>query len=261
MASAGRTDQEAILGSLARGGNVSYGMSPAMQELANLGLLPRRMPSYTPPRGFGQTLSNIAGVADRFNPQRAIGAIEERALTSGQSPWAQMMTQQQRLGQQKLAEQATQGVQGAQSAALSSLARKGGLSSGARERAVLGGQRNLQMGLQDVARQGAMDRLNIGIEDERQKLNLLQGLPGAYAQGTQTALSPWSEIARVGLGESELRNRTVQDLFNTQMQAYAATQTGRAMNPGGSQYQPQRYQSGTLYQPPLYQGAGSRMLM
>lgn len=109
---------------------------------------------------------------------QGLDALRQRGLAQGPSAWANMMNQKQGLEQaQAMDDMAAQGA-GARSQAMADLAERGGLSDQARENLAMQQMRNQQMGGQQVSRQGQLDRMNIGLQDEQQKLGILQNLPG-----------------------------------------------------------------------------------
>lgn len=128
-----------------------------------------------------------AGVAEDFASQVRgpgdIQALRTRATTPGLS--AQASLQQQALGEQAK-NQAQQGM----ASAWSRLASRGGIDAGARERLARSGQRELGQNLANVG-------LQTSIEDERQKAQLAQALPGMQLGQESAILSArQGDIAR-----------------------------------------------------------------
>lgn len=130
--------------------------------------------------------------------KEGLEAIRKRSLTAGPSEWAALMEQKQRLEEGAAKEEAGAREASSRSESFSDLARKGGLSSGARERLATSGSRNYAKSLQDIAREGQAARLGISTEDERQKLDLLKGLPGMEVNALNPEFekaSAWSNLA------------------------------------------------------------------
>lgn len=109
---------------------------------------------------------------------RGIQQIRNEALRSpGQaSEWAQMALGKQGFEEQQGLNRIAQQMAGAQSQALSNLAMRGGLQSGARNRMAMQGARDQMMGMQDVRAQGINQRYDIGLQDEANRQKWLSGL-------------------------------------------------------------------------------------
>lgn len=115
--------------------------------------------------------------ADVTANTQAIEELRKRGLSQGPSEYANILMGKQALEEQNALGKSAQASRSASSSAFSDLARKGGLSSGARERLASMGQQSEARGTQDVLRGGMTDRLNITAGDEQQKLGILQNLP------------------------------------------------------------------------------------
>lgn len=163
--------------------------------------------------GFTSNLSELDKRlnADQLNTQ-GLEEIRKRALSTGPSEWANLMTQQQGLEENKARQNAGEQEASARSEALSGLASKGGLSSGARERLATAGANNYAKSLQDVGLQGQQQRLGIGVQDQANQLQLLQGLPGMELAKTGQDIQKtgmWS-----GLANDESGRKQALDLSN-----------------------------------------------
>lgn len=164
------------------------------------------------------------------------------ALRTGPSEWSKLATGQQNQEELNAREKATRDSRGASAGAMSDLAMRGGLTSGARERVAKSGSRNLMDMQQDVARQGSQNRLQIGVNDEQNRIQQLGMLPGmenqALEPGLQKAqMSTQANQFDVSQGQQEATNRNIftSNAYNQQMKAWAANQTANATaNSGGS---------------------------
>lgn len=108
--------------------------------------------------------------------------IRDMTKAPGQSAWAKLMNQSQGLeeaGQRDVAQKT--GSQAA-ATAFDTLAMRGGVSGGERERIAYGANNDTANALQGVSRQGQMDRAKIATQDETNRLDLLKGLPGMETQ-------------------------------------------------------------------------------
>lgn len=135
-----------------------------------------------------QTITNAKGEIDpKFllqkeapieMDQRAGSAIRDRALASGDSPWASMQIQQNEqvanTNRENLAQQsATQRAQ-----ATNNLAMRGGVSGGARERIAREASKNQMMGNQTLGRDLSNQNLQTRIADDQAKMNALNSTVG-----------------------------------------------------------------------------------
>jgi len=154
-----------------------------------------------------------AGKADLFeldpSSMEGLQAFKKEALREGPSQWAQL--QQQMLEQQKgtdLDKAARQaGAAGAQ--ARGSLAMRGGLSSGARERIATGGARDLMRSKQDIQRGSRASGLQLLSDDERNRLAMLSQVPGF-----ETDIGKFNVDQRTGQQQFNIGQQTDADRFN-----------------------------------------------
>lgn len=168
----------------------------------------------------GQLGNNLLGNQDALN------ALKARAMATGNSPWLDMQLQKQKLDQTNAADNAA--TQSLQSAAIArnQLAMKGGLSGGARERIAMGSGRDINASRQGISRAGAMDRLNLGVADDQQKMQMLSQIPGmdlAFAnQGID--LNKFNTNAALDASKFNVGNQLDASKFNTNL-AYDASKT------------------------------------
>lgn len=106
-------------------------------------------------------------------------ALMSRALDKGPSPWLKMALEKQGLEQTGLMNSASAMAAGANADARANLGMRGGLRGGAAERLASAGGNNLALARQGVNQQGALERSNLGMNDEATKTDLLKLLPGA----------------------------------------------------------------------------------
>lgn len=214
--------------------------------------------------GYESQLGNLDQRLAGINLNKeGLEALRKRGLSQGPSDWAKLMEQSQRLEEQTARGRAGEQQAGAQSSAFSELARKGGLSSGARERLAMQGQRGLTSSMQDISRQGQENRLGIGLQDEQQRLNILSQLPGMEVQALQPdfqKVSAWGQLANAEANKKSdlaLQNRAYSTdvdklnklgamnenarldqsnlgAYSEAMKAYAAEQQAKATAASGS---------------------------
>lgn len=152
---------------------------------------------------------------------QALDALQAKALNEGPSKWAQLAGQQAQTQADQNKSLAASQSQGAIADAASSLARKGGLTSGASERLAMGGANAAMGAQQNVGAQLSDQNQNIGIQDELQKQQALAMLPGMQQQASQynLGLEQYNKGKPIDLA--------MQD-YQQQMQAYAAKKAGLA---------------------------------
>lgn len=111
------------------------------------------------------------------------------ALAKGPSSYANAQNRALRLNNISGKDSLARATQGQNALAMGNLAAQGGLSSGARERTVQAGQKSYVDGAQDLSRSNALAMLNVGAQDQGQKLNALGALPGME----QSRVSGWND--------------------------------------------------------------------
>ena len=231
MAMASRSTSSGILESLGRptliDGNytrVPRGSSGSYQELSQYGLWPSKLPDYY--SLFPQTEDKLKGLS---YDSRGLDAYRNRALSTGQSPWASLQQQSNQMDSDRALSGIGGSTQGGDTGAVSNLAMRGGATAGARERLAGTAMQSANQARQQIYGQSAQRGLDIGIEDERQRLEALGRLPGLESQYTQTQiaqLNPWLTMAQL---EQQGRNNYNLGKFQTQMEAYGAAQTADAL--------------------------------
>lgn len=166
--------------------------------------------------------------------------IRKRALGTGPSAWAQMAQQKAAgdIANQRSA--ATASGNSAQAQARAGLASHGGLRGGAAERLALGGQQNLMSQRQNLASQGAQNNLNIGLQDETQRTELLKGLPGMETQALQPQIlnrQAGTEAQKYNIGnalqDKYAQDQAAQTAYQQQMQTWAAKNQADAIAKAG----------------------------
>jgi len=160
------------------------------QQRRILPFLPEQTPmpeykGYDSIRGPGGLLSqkdlNLdygPSIANNLNTGAIQGMRDVALAAPGTGAWEQMARQRQGLEEQSAGDKAQALGASAEAMGRSALASKGGLSSGASERLAKGGMRDRLMAMQDVGRQGQMQRADIGVNAEQQRLGMLGQLSG-----------------------------------------------------------------------------------
>lgn len=130
-------------------------------------------PSYDP-----QAMPDLPGDPHlmKLSGSSSYRDLRQRATAKGPSAWLGLQNQKIDAERRGLAGQAVSAAGLAQAQGISGLAQAGGLDSGARERLAQTNQMGLMNNLQGVNKQAQIARLNAGMEDERQKLDILDSL-------------------------------------------------------------------------------------
>ena len=193
------------------------------QAYAGAATTPGFTPNYDPSQALSPGYNaQVAGNDQGFNAYKAM------ALQQGPSSWANLATEQQAAEALSQLDKGAQSVAGANAGAQDALAAQGGLSSGARERIAEQGATNMTDMGQNVARQENLNNLQIGMNDQQNKIQELSQLPGLENQMNQN----WEDVKQTDLaneiGENQSVNAYNQNLYNQQMQAWGAAQQANA---------------------------------
>ena len=114
------------------------------------------------------------------------------------------------------------------------LAMNGGLSSGARERAAEGGANNYMNMAQNAARQNSLNQLQVGVNDQQNKIQQMGMLPGMQEQALQPMLQAQNQnVQNTMLGNQSAKPVEPKTNDNQQMQAWGANQQANAMQNSG----------------------------
>lgn len=173
--------------------------------------------------GFTSNLDDFKGMLD----PTILNLIKSRATATGPTDQANYLLQRQGIEQADSLENLVRQGSSAAAAARGSLARSGGLTSGARERLANRNALAMLTGRQQNTRQGQLDRLGILSNDEGQKTDLLKSIPGFENQRASTYGNFVNEEAgrRQAL---DLANRGYQtDIEKTNLASRLANQKSR----------------------------------
>jgi len=163
------------------------------------------------------TLGSYKGATD--SKGQLADAYKLKDVGAVKSPWMDQMLQQQDMMQtQALNRGAQQAATGA-AAAQASLARRGGLSSGAAERMAAGAQEQRVLGAQDIYGQGAQQRLGMQTQDMQDERKFQTGL---QQSNIQNALTDLGQRQQFDLGK-----------YSEQMKGWSAEQAAKATEKGG----------------------------
>jgi hypothetical protein len=112
------------------------------------------------------------------NSLEGYSKVKEEALRKGPSEWLNLAKQRQQVEQSQALDQADRNALSGNAQARSSLAMRGGLSAGARERLGSQMQKDISSSRQNVAGQGILARASLDLQDETNR----QGMLGKFAE-------------------------------------------------------------------------------
>jgi hypothetical protein len=144
-------------------------------------------------------------------------SLPSQLTLSGSKDWKTSALAEQQLTQQQQLEAARKQAQSGAAQAQSQMAMRGGLSSGARERAIGGGIGNLMNANTQISMAGAQERAGIGTQAQQMGMQEQQG-----------------NIANI-LSQSQLANQAAQQKYATQMAGWAGKEYANAQRMAASQ--------------------------
>lgn len=163
----------------------------------------------------------------------ALDVLNQKATATGDSPWLKMQLQKQRMEQRQAMGKAGAQTNAATATARANLATKGGLSGGAAERLARGGAADLNAARQGIGATGATNRMNLGIQDETTKNQLLGQAVGANANQNAQNIGMAQFNATNTLAENNANNAYAMQKYQEQMKGYGANKTANALAQGG----------------------------
>lgn len=173
----------------------------------------------------------LSSIAPQYD--QGFNAFRDQALSKGPSNWLTMSGQGQDLQSQTAKESAQREANASTAQAQDQLAMKGGLSSGARERTVESGQKNLLGMEQDINRTNNQNKLNLGIQDQSNKLSMLGQLPGMENQKQSQWMNAKNADITNQTAETGRLNSYNQNLYDQRMQAAASERQAEATENSG----------------------------
>lgn len=195
--------------------------------------------SYDP-----RTMSMLPGLEGKLagieENRAGMNKYRQEALRGGPSAWAGLAGQQQDQMLQNARNQAAQGAAGQTAGAQSALAMRGGINSGARERLQTAGMRNQMDAGQNALQAANANKMQIGINDEQNRINQLGQLPGLENTANQTAFNKanlWGQGKQFDVGnavhQGDTKNAFNMNNYNADMSAWGANQQANATAQAG----------------------------
>lgn len=170
----------------------------------------------------------------------AMSAYRQNALRTGPSQWANLATKESNLEQKQAQDQAMDNARGQTATARADLAMHGGLDSGARERLARSGQTAAIDASQKIAGQGIQNRMQIGMNDEQNRISQLGALPGMEVQALAPQFQKQNMLNQAmgtdvahEIGENEAQNLFNMQNYHEQMSAWGANRQANATENSG----------------------------
>ena len=188
------------------------------------------------PQGTGlQSQYQLQARPDVQVNQDAYNRMKETAMATGNSPWASMMLDKQTIEQQNAMDQARTGAATSQNQALAGMAMRGGVSGGARARLAQQMAKEQMNAGQGVFRQGMTDRMNIGLQDQQRKDQMLGNVMNADFQNANIGMQNrayQTDVDRFNVGnmlsEAGAKRDWKMNLYQEEMKKWAAGKTADA---------------------------------
>lgn len=207
--------------------------APANSPWSFPGGMPGFVQGYDPSKSlYGQ----MQGELDSIQPDMSgYDMFKQQAERTGPSAWAGLMNQQQDMLAKNAKSAGAATVAGQNQGAYDSLAMHGGLDSGARERVAREGSKSYLDMTQGVNRDTANNKLQIGVNDEQNRISQLSSLPGMYNQVIQPQMQKINMEGQArqidnsnAIAESDRQNQYNLGKYQTQMQGWGAGQQAYA---------------------------------
>ena len=181
--------------------------------------------------GLQQDLSQI-----NLQPlDQSVAQFADLAERQGPSAWATSAGQQQNQLAEDALEKGAAESNAATAGAIDTLGSSGGVSAGARERAAEAGANNYTNMAQNTSRQNSLNQLQIGVNDQQNKMQEMGMLPGMESQALQPQFQEanmWeqarSQDVNNAINANNSANQWNQNMYNQQMQAWGANQQANA---------------------------------
>lgn len=203
----------------------------ASQSLLNLAM--NGMPAYAPT--YDANTMSMTDVLKELSPEytKGFNAYRDEALRKGPSRWLNMSMANNALKMADAREKAKLETAGETASAMDNLAAMGGISSGARERIQEQGQKNAMSMSQDLTRQGNLADLNMGVQDETNRIGQLTNLTGME----DTKLKEWESAKQTDYTNISNERQRLNDYnlkkYQARMEALAAERQAQATENAG----------------------------
>lgn len=188
---------------------------------------------YAPPN-FNDPQATVSGdLAGNASAMPALDKFQGEAMRTGPSAWANLAQGQQDKFQTDAQSRAASTAAGSAAGARSQLAMRGGLDSGARERVAQNQGRDYMNMTQNVANTRANNGMQIGMNDEQNRIQQLGMMPQMVNQANEGNFRK----AQMDFNANTVQNAFNMQKYHEQMAGYGAQQSSNATaNSGGSSF-------------------------
>jgi hypothetical protein len=170
----------------------------------------------------------------------ALNKYRNEALRSGPSNYANLANKQNRMLAMEQRGNLADQIAGSNATAMSNLATHGGITSGAKERLAETGRNNLLDMSQNINNQASKNAMQIGANDEQNRISQLSQVPGMELGAStfdldKEKLGLGAKQYDIGqkVGESARQNMFNMNKYNQGMSAWAANQQANATADSG----------------------------
>lgn len=161
--------------------------------------------------------------------QAPLNTFANQAMRTGPSTWAQLQDAQQNQLAANANDQSVARGNSETADTDSRLAQQGGLTSGARERAAEAGQKDTTAAIQNNQKQNSMNQMQVGVNDESNRMSQLGQLPGMELQSLQPFQTDVQNTMAAANSANQY-NTAQQQMYN---QAVASNQQANATAASG----------------------------
>ncbi len=197
-------------------------------------------PSYT--SGYNPSMATLPGLETAMDQNQldktGLNKFTQEATRTGPSSWAQMANNQQDVQKNQAIDAAGGQAAGQAAQAESALARSGGMSSGAQERVQRDASRGQTGAIQGITQQAGQNKMQIGMNDEKNRMSELSQLPGMEVAATQPGLAQEQLYENASnadinhsIAESSSQNQFNQNSYNTAAGIWGAGMQASAQDP------------------------------
>lgn len=171
------------------------------------------------------------------NSLQGYQAVKNEALRTGPSAWMNLAMQKQADEEASANDKAVQNARQGEVNARSTLAMRGGLSSGARERLAQNAGNQAMYAKQDVGNQGRIARSALGLQDEQNRMGFLKDFSKAEGDlstfnATNTAKTQEFNILK-GIEDKRAKDSHNLEVYKEQMEKWAANKQADATQAAG----------------------------
>lgn len=167
--------------------------------------------------GFDSQYGDISNLWDGVNLNtEALEALRGEGLRTESSTWANQQKEKLGLQSMDLLDRNADQMSSANAQAMDSLAMSGGLTSGARTSLAKDMQRGMNQGASSIRRGQMLGDLDIDIQDEGNRLQILQALPGMELQALQPDMTRAQTLGDTLMRENQMNlDRQFRNRANT----------------------------------------------